>query len=195
VVLDGDGNATVVVNGVGCVPGKDLIEADLPKAPYLSATTTLVVRPPHVTPVGLTGYPADEVVTGNTPASGESDVYTVFYVETSGAHAGQKVEISSAALFDRCGEGSRWESNGTGSPFINSPTAIATIDNDGNAVFVFKGASCAAGTSTVSAEVEAGAHRNYTTKYVVEAPKVTLTTKHPAIAVSANPNPLILSGD
>jgi hypothetical protein len=194
VVLDGDGNATVVVNGVRCDPGKDPIEADMPKAPYLSATTTLVVHEPRVTPAGLTGYPADEVETGNTPASGDSDVYTVFYVETSGVYAGQKVEISSPALYDRCGQGSRWESNGTGSPFIDSPNATAIIDNDGNAVFVFKGASCAAGTSVVSADVEAGTHRKFTTKYVIEAPKVTVTTKHPAITVSASPNPLILAG-
>ena len=61
-------------------------------------------------------------------------------------------------------------------------------------MFVFKGASCAAGTSTVSAGLEAGAHHHYATKYVIEAPKVTVTTKHPAITVSASPNPLILSG-
>ena len=90
VILDGDGNATVVVNGVGCVPGKYLIEADMPKAPYLSATTTLVAHAPHVTPAGLTGYPADEVETGNTPKSGESDVYTVFYVETNAVNFGAK---------------------------------------------------------------------------------------------------------
>ena len=51
-VLDDDGNATVVVDGIDCAPGTDVIEADLEVAPFLTALTTLVVNPPAVTPVG-----------------------------------------------------------------------------------------------------------------------------------------------
>jgi hypothetical protein len=95
VVLDDDGNVTVVVNGVDCAPGSDVIDASMTSAPFLTALTTLVVAPPQATPAGVTGYPADEVETGNSPASGDSDVYTVFYVETSPTYAEQPVEISS----------------------------------------------------------------------------------------------------
>jgi hypothetical protein len=194
VVLDGDGNVTVVVNGVDCDPGTDLIEADLVKAPYASATTILKVKGNKVTFPKVTGYPADEVETGNTTKSGHSDVYSVFYVETNPVYAGQTADISSSELVDRCGQGSRWESNATGSPFLNSPGATATIDDDGNAVFVFKGASCAAGTSTVIADVDAGSGTSYKTHYVIEPPQPTLTTTHPAIIVTASPNPLVLVG-
>ena len=40
-VLDDDGNATVLVDGIDCAPGTDVIEADLEQAPYLTASTTL----------------------------------------------------------------------------------------------------------------------------------------------------------
>ena len=57
VVLDDDGNVTVVVDGRRLRPGTDLIEADLTVAPFLTALTTLEVEPPAVTPGGerLTG--------------------------------------------------------------------------------------------------------------------------------------------
>jgi hypothetical protein len=176
VILDDDGNVTVVVNGVDCAPGSDVIEASMAAAPFLTALTTLIIDPPHVTPAGVTGYPANEVETGNSPASGESDVYTVFEVETSPVYAEQTVEISSHQLVDRCLQGSRWESNAPGAPFVNSTTATATLDDDGNAVFVFKGASCAAGASSVIADVLAGTHPTYVTTYTINAPAVTLAT-------------------
>jgi len=217
VVLDDDGNVTVVVNGVECSPGTDLIEADLTGAPYLTATTTVVIDAPQVTPAGVTGYPANEVETGNSPASGDSDVYTVFYVETSPTYAEQTVVISSPQLVNRCGLGTRWETNSGAAPFIDSPTALATLDDDGNATFVFKGASCAAGDSTVTADINAGTHTTYSTTYTIAAPQVTVagvrmatTTKHhhrrhrhhggttspgpAAMTVTASPNPLVLVG-
>jgi hypothetical protein len=57
------------------------------------------VNPPVVTTEGLTGYPQTsrrpvttrEVETGDTLASGESDIYAVFYVETSPVYAEQPV--------------------------------------------------------------------------------------------------------
>ena len=217
VVLDDDGNVTVVVNGVDCAPGSDVVEASMTVAPFLTALTTLIIDPPQVTTMGVTGYPANEVETGNSRASGESDVYTVFYVETSPVYAEQPVEISSPELMDRCGLGSRWESNGTGSPFVNRPTASATLDDDGNATFVFKGASSAAGDSAVIADVAAGTHPTYTTTYTIVAPAVTLAStmktaaaakKHrhhhgakggtgsapPPMTVTASPNPLVATG-
>ncbi|HXQ62681.1 MAG TPA: DUF11 domain-containing protein [Acidimicrobiales bacterium] len=181
VILDDDGNVSVVVDGSDCSAGTDLIEADLTVAPYLTATTILTVEPPQVSPEGVSASPANEVETGNTPGSGDSNVYTVFYVETSPAYAEQPVEISSPQLEDRCGDGWRWEP-GVGAP-INQASgtvdATGTLDNDGNAVFVFKGASCATGTSTVIADVEAGSHPTYTTTFTVSPPTVTLGTPPP----------------
>jgi uncharacterized repeat protein (TIGR01451 family) len=178
VVLDDDGNVTVVVEGAPCAPGSDLIEADLTGAPYLTATTILDVEPPQVTPSGVTAYPTTEVETGNSATSGNSDVYTVFYVETSPVYAEQPVTITSPELDARCGQGWRWEP-GTG-PVIDqaSGTTIATgiLDDDGNATFVFKGASCAAGDSTVIADVDAGTHPTYTTTFTVDSPVVTLAS-------------------
>jgi|GEM_PF-2157658 uncharacterized repeat protein (TIGR01451 family) len=176
--LDDDGNVSVIVDGQECSPGTDLIEADLIEAPYLTATTELTVLPPNVTAPGVSAYPSTEVETGNSPDSGNSDVYTVFYVETDPVYADQPVEISSAQLDNRCGQGWRWEP-GVGAP-INQTSgtidAMGTLDNDGNAVFVFKGASCAPGTSTVVADVDAGTHPTYTTSFTVGAPAVTLPT-------------------
>ncbi|HXQ61877.1 MAG TPA: hypothetical protein VN796_06040, partial [Acidimicrobiales bacterium] len=42
VVLDDDGNATVELSGNDCAPGSSVLEADLVKAPYYTATTSLV---------------------------------------------------------------------------------------------------------------------------------------------------------
>jgi uncharacterized repeat protein (TIGR01451 family) len=178
VILDDDGNVSVVVDASNCAPGSDVVEADLTVAPFLTALTTLVVAPPAVTPVGVSAFPANEVETGNTPNSGDSNVYTVFYVETSPVYAEQPVEISSPQLESRCIEGWRFEP-GTGAPVNQaSGTSKATgiLDDDGNAVFVFKGISCATGPSAVIADVLAGSHPTYVTTYTVGAPAVTLVT-------------------
>ncbi len=140
-------------------------------APFLTALGTVNAQPPAVTPAGVFGYPAAEVETGNSPASGNSDVSSVFYVETDPVYAEQSVEIESTQLLSRCLGGITWISNG-GS--FNGSTATATLDNDGNAVFVFSGASCAAGDSSVIADVLAGIHSTYTTTYSIHAPVPTI---------------------
>ncbi len=195
VVLDDDGNATVFVNGTDCAPGTSVVEADLEVAPFLTALTTLVAQPPAVTPEGLTGYPqtagvAQEVETGDTTASGDSDVYAVFYVETSPVYAEQQVEIGSAQLEGRCIRGWGWEAGnqlGAGvntvppNPLIISPGGVNTgpevntfLDDDGNAVFVFGGVSCASGPSQVIADVLAGTHPTYVTTFTVDPPAPTI---------------------
>ncbi|HVC68751.1 MAG TPA: hypothetical protein VNC61_00665 [Acidimicrobiales bacterium] len=173
VVLDADGNATVSLYGIDCAPGPSVVEADLVAAPYYTALTTLNVLPPNVTPAGVTGDPANEVETGNTAASGDSDVYAVFYVETDPVYAEQTVEIGSTQLFSRClgAIAPVWISN-QGS--FTTSTATATLDDDGNAVFSFTGSSCAAGTSTVIADVLAGVHSTYVTTYTILAPAPTI---------------------
>ncbi len=170
VTLDNDGNATVTVTGIDCAPGQSLIEADLVAAPYLTTTTILSALPPAVTTASVVGYPADEVETGDSPASGVSDVYAVFYVETDPVYAGTTVDIDSAQLFDSCLGGVTWTSN-QGTSTVATATAI--LDDDGNAVFVFTGAQCAPGSSAVIADAVAGTHTTYTTTYTVLPPTVT----------------------
>lgn len=179
VVLDADGNVTVSLYGIDCAPGQSVIEADLTVAPYYTALGTVNAQPPAVTPAGVTGYPSNEVETGNTPASGDSDVYAVFYVETDPVYAEQKVEISSPELFDRClgTIAPVWLTTSAGAgvtqPAVAS-SAISTLDDDGNAVFVFSGSSCAAGASAVIADVLAGTNASYTTIYTIDAPAPTI---------------------
>jgi hypothetical protein len=104
VILDDDGNATATIESFyDCAPGTDVISADLEVAPYYTALTTLTALPPAVTAPGLTGVPNDEVETGDTATSGNSDVYAVFNIETSPVYAEQLVTISSAQLEDRPG--------------------------------------------------------------------------------------------
>jgi hypothetical protein len=173
VTLDDDGNAAVVVEGTNCAPGQDLIEADIDVAPYYTGTATLTVDPPAVTSPGVAGYPTTsgivttgEVETGDT-ATGGSDVYAVFYVETDPVYAEMPVEISSTQLENRCGNGFTWTN------FLGG-TTTGNLDNDGNAVFVFFGSSCAAGSSVVTADIEAGVHSTYTTSFNIEPPQLTI---------------------
>jgi hypothetical protein len=119
-----------------------------------------------------------EVETGDTADSGDSDVYTIFYVESSPVYAEQPVEIGSSQLESRCGQFWEWlssdgdEVEGT---MVNTDQPVqGTLDDDGNAVFVFLGGSCAAGSSQVIADVEAGDHPTYTTNYVIDPPQPTI---------------------
>jgi hypothetical protein len=182
-VLDDDGNASILMEGFGCAPGSSVVEADLTSAPYYTALTTLVANPPVITPAGVTGYPNPEVETGDTLTgingpSGDSDVYAVFYVEDSPVYAEQKVEIGASQLEASCGGGWNWSVplvsslNGTGVNLATEPTG--TLDDDGNAVFTFQGISCAAGTYDVIADVEAGAHDTFTMAYTVNPPAPTI---------------------
>ena len=176
--LDDDGNATVVMNGTDCAPGSSVVEASLLVAPYLTSLTTLQANPPVTTPAGVTGTPNPEVETGDSSTSGDSDVYAVFYVETDPVYAEQYVTIHAPELEARCGTGWRWEA-GNGGTAVNGtgvnpgPFATTTLDDDGNAVFVFEGSSCAAGPSEVTAEILAGTHATYTVSYTISPPTVT----------------------
>jgi hypothetical protein len=165
----------VVVEGTDCAPGQNLIEADLDVAHYITGTATLVVSPPTVTTPGVAGYPTTsgivttgEVETGDTATSGDSDVYAVFYVETDPVYAEQPVEISSDQLQNRCGAGFIWTN------FLGGGGNTSVLDNDGNAVFVFLGSSCAAGSSVVTADIGAGVHSTYTTNFNINPPQLTI---------------------
>ena len=196
VAVDADGNVTVVVDGIGCARGRYALLSTIP-AFGANASTVIAVNPPQITfPYRFGGYPANEVETGNTTASGHSDVYTVFIISTSPKYGEDTATISAPSLASHCKGGIRWESNGVGSPFVKSATAIATIDNDGNASFVFKGASCAAGKNKVTLTVHTGGKRNpkYSTSYVIVPPAITYTGVQPGITMSVSPDPVMLVG-
>ncbi|HVC69916.1 MAG TPA: hypothetical protein VNC61_06580 [Acidimicrobiales bacterium] len=110
--------------------------------------------------------------TGDTAASGDSNIYAVFSVETDPVYAEQTISISSAQLEARCLRGFVW-TNGAGA---NSTATSVTdiVDDDGNAVFAFMGISCAAGPSVVMAEVGAGVHSTYTGTFTVNPPAPTI---------------------
>jgi len=174
-VLDDDGNVTVLVHGSDCAPGQSLVEADLLQAPYYTAQTSIMAYPPGVTPAGVEQFPENEVETGNSPESGNSNVYALFFVETSPVYAEQPVTITSPELQDRCGLGWTWFPGNGGTavgspPAPVAPVATTTLDDDGNAVFAFEGVSCAAGTSTVIADIDAGVHQTYVTTYTILPP-------------------------
>jgi hypothetical protein len=193
--LDNDGNAQAAMQGFNCAPGQSVVEADLAVAPFYTALGTLTVAPPAVTAPGVYGYPTTsgtvtggDVETGDSATAGvpgpESDLIAAFEVETSPVYAEQTVEISSPELQARCGE--FWEflpfNNGPGLPSIGqgpvtvttNATATNVLDDDGNALFLFLGTSCAAGPSVVTADVEAGDHPTYTTTFNVLPPQPTI---------------------
>ena len=199
-VLDTDGNANVVVSGTDCAPGTDRVDASLVAAPFTTVPATLTVSPPVPTPAGVTAAPPTEVETGNTLPSGDSDVYAVFYVEADPVFAEQQAEISDIQLESSCSGGWLWEPgnttlaggltsgdvsgnpHNTGGPGNLTTTSgnepFTTIDDDGNAVFVFMGISCAAAAtgSTAIADVAfniPGNHPSYQGTFIVKPPQVT----------------------
>jgi hypothetical protein len=171
VLLDADGNATVSLYALDCAPGPSPIEADLVGPPYITGTSTVDVLPPAVTTPGVSGSPAGEVETGNTAATGMSDVYSVFYVETDPVYAEQPVVISSTQLASRCLGGITWL---TAAASSTGPSITGTLDNDGNVTFAFTGSECAAGPSLVTATIDAGLHSTYTTTYTIAPPAITI---------------------
>jgi hypothetical protein len=183
IALDNDGNATVVLFGNNCAPGTSVIEASLTVAPFYTALTTLQVSPPDVSPAGVTAYPNPEVEQGDVAGLLPSQVYAVVYVETDPVYAEQLVELDSNELDSSCSLQWEWgvigpsgvpdgEVSGIG-PSPHSE-AIAQLDDDGNAVFYFGGAGCAAGTWDVIADVLAGTDPTYVTTFTVDPPAPTI---------------------
>jgi hypothetical protein len=112
--------------------------------------------------------PATNITVSPNPVveTGGSDVYVVISVATDPVYAEQTVEIVSG-LSNRCGQGVTWITDlGT----FTGSTAVATIDDDGNAAVTALGGSCAAGTVPVIADVEAGTDPTYTASFTIDAP-------------------------
>jgi hypothetical protein len=190
--LDNDGNVTFAAHGTDCAPGTALFEASLNAPPFATAVTKLVMQPPQVTPPGVKGFPRNEVETGDggqpqSPGNGggnysASDVYAIFYVETSPVFAEQTAIISSNELIARCGLGYQIENIPDSLPFVEANGPFTTppivqlagqIDNDGNVAFLFAGASCAAGKSTVIVEITKNGP-TYSTQFNILPPAVTI---------------------
>jgi hypothetical protein len=174
--LDGDDNAAVAVSGFNCAWGSRKIKAKLLVSSPVSATAVLKTVAPIPTPAGVAGSPGPEIETGNGPlASGDRDVYTVFYVETSSIYAGAAVTVSSSALENACAKGWRWEFGPTGATSTNGTgpgqTPAGTFDGDGNAVFVFMGAGCTPGTYSVFSDLAVPPYTENMTTYTVEPPQ------------------------
>ena len=138
----------------------------------LTALTELDATPPNVTTPGLTAYPNPEVETGDGTLTG-SNVYAVFYFEDNPVYAETNVEIASSELQDRCLGGFEWTSgNGGGTSTTSGVTT--TLDDDGNAVFIFEGISCAAGPSTVIGTLLGGTHDSFPLTYTISPPTPTV---------------------
>jgi ribosomal protein L31 len=185
VYLDDDGNADVIMSGLGnCAPGDNTVDASLEVAPYYTALTDYVNYPDVVTPPGVFGLPLpSEVEVGDSPLSGNSDVYASFDVEAPPVYAEENAEISDTQLESSCGGGYFWIGAngllaaagpvGPGVAQTITPPVVAQLDDDGNTGVVFLGISCAATTTTVIADVDAGTHPTYTSTFTVDAPQVT----------------------
>ncbi len=171
--VDGDGNATVDLEGRRCTPGTSTLLAQLEPSPIPgatsplpNATTSLVVEPPATTSSpGLTAVPTTEVETGDNSA-----VYGVFTIQTTPASDGKTVTISAPQLLSSCPSGWAWESNldveyGSGP---STATSHERLDENGDAVFVFEGIGCTSGTFTVTAD--AGG-TTYSTQFTVLPPQ------------------------
>jgi hypothetical protein len=180
-VLDNDGNVTANFVSFNCAPGSALIDASLDAPPFSTALTKLVIEPPQVTPPGVHAFPNPEVEVGDnptaaTPNNRESEAEFIFYVETSPVYAEQTASITSDQLTERCGLGfTYFPASGGGAFFPPGTGTVITgpIDNDGNSVFSFLGASCAAGKSTVIAEIGGGGP-TYSTQVTILPPAVTI---------------------
>jgi hypothetical protein len=182
--LDNDGNATLLVIGTNCAPGSAIVTADVDSPPFSTAITKLIITPPQVTPPGVKGFPANEVEVGDggpaAPGAGNnaaSEVDAIFYIETNPVFAEQTATLTSDQLVERCGGGFFYlASFDTVLAFGAPRTGVVvsgTIDNDGNLVFEFQGSSCAAGKSTVIADVQSNGP-TYSTQFDIMPPAVTI---------------------
>ena len=139
-------------------PGTTVIEADLTVAPFLTALTTLQVLPPPGHTGGCErGSRPTRWRPATRPTSGDSDVYTVFTVETNPVYAEQPVEISSPQLESRCVRGWRFEP-GSGAhrrPDLGHVGGLrASWTTTATPPSCSRVSSCAAGPSAVIADVD-----------------------------------------
>jgi len=177
VVLDRSGNANMTVSASECSIGVDQVDAAPVKAPHTSASTNFIVSPPEVFSPGIFGWPNPEV--NPEIETSDGDVYAVFSVGFPPTDAGQTVTVSSAQLDSRCA-GVRFEPSTGGAVAVDASSAQTTLDDDGNAVFVFEGSACAPGSSEVIVEEDASPYYTYSTTFSTTSEAPTITKFDPA---------------
>jgi hypothetical protein len=169
VTLDNDGNANAVVwGGPSCAATHDTIFASLLDPPYTTTSTVLTIRPPQNTKHGVFATPMKLV-----EDSVYSAVATVVSVEYPAVDSEFNVSIKSDELNARCAGGIFWV--GADEAYLNSgPETTVSLDNNGNAFAVAIGNySCAAGTSTISADLSIAPYTTYSTTFTILSPRVT----------------------
>jgi len=168
--LDNEGNATVVAwGGPSCVPGRDLITASLNAPPYSTASTTVTVMPPLTMTPGVKAYPASLVEDNVFSAAA-----TVIMVSFSPTESNKFVNITSQELFSRCGGSLTWVGPDEVVMGTGTNTTTVQLDDNGNAfVVALAGPNCAAGTSTIVADLASTPYTTYTTTFTVQAPRPT----------------------
>jgi hypothetical protein len=108
-----------------------------------------------------------------TTASSAADVVTV---ECHPVFAEKMVTITSDELYSRCADGLSWMGTPGNLPTgtVTGPSVDTMLDNDGEATVVaFGGPSCAAGSSDISAHLDAPPFATVTTRYRIIAPQDT----------------------
>src|SRR5581483_6439619 len=172
VALDNDGNATAVVfGGPSCAAATARIFASLNAPPFPTASTTFTILPPQNTPHGVFASPRSEVEDAIF-----SSVATVVQVEFSPVQAERFVTLQSQELFARCaGFFSLIWFSLTGTILAIGPEAVVQLDNNGNAFAVVVGTpSCAAGTSTITAELQTVPYTTFSTNFTILSPRPTI---------------------
>ncbi len=118
-----------------------------------------------------------------------SSVVDIVEVECNPEYAGARVIVADQELEARCADGIEWMIPPSDIPSFGAEARAATLDNDGNALFVVFGSRCAKGETLVTADLEAGKHPTAITTFSVEPPKPTTegvfvfpSVEHPLLA-------------
>ncbi len=185
--LDADGNATAsLVAGPNCFAGESLITLDENEAPYETVYTMFDVKPPSLTPEGVTALPSTQV-----EDAGSSSVTTVVETEIKGGGESY-IRLASEQLEDRCHDGGLIWIPGYVTEYLaeeDSTEAVKRaekkaqevgegdeteirLDNDGNGFAIAVGVdSCLEGPSLIEADELEAPFETFHTEFGVEAPR------------------------
>ncbi|MBO0883193.1 MAG: hypothetical protein J2P17_23230 [Mycobacterium sp.] len=171
VYLDDDGNATAVVwGGPSCAAGTALITADLTVAPFTTARTHFVIKPPQTTTRGIYPRPLSEVEDATW-----SGVDTVLNIEFPSVYGEDTVEVSSPQLYDHCHGNIVWVGADETILGTDTKSVTATLDNNGNTfVVAIGGPSCATGESLVTADLMAPPYTTLHNHFTILSPRPTV---------------------
>jgi hypothetical protein len=167
--LDNDGEATAVAfGGPSCAAGTSIISAHLNVPPFATVDAKYTIVPPQNTPRGVKALPEKQV-----EDSVNSSAATIVYAEFNPVFSERTVLFRSNELNSRCAGGITWI--GPDEAVLGrGPTAMTTLDNNGNAWAVaLAGPSCAAGKSQIEASLTSAPFRSYVTSFQILSPRVT----------------------